>query len=96
MKKIKRIGDNGGNVVFVYESDLDKLEQQRDEVTQIIEDFLLAKYQGMFDISCEADSMADLNDVSGRVNKIITQMRSWMCRQRGQTWEEIKADKHEW
>jgi len=28
MKKIKRIGDNGDNVVFVYESDLDELEQQ--------------------------------------------------------------------
>lgn len=38
MKKIERIGDNGGNIVFVYESDLDELEQQRDElITLLIE-----------------------------------------------------------
>lgn len=39
MKKIERLGDNGGDVVSVYASDLDELEQQRDEAVEIVVDY---------------------------------------------------------
>jgi N-glycosylase/DNA lyase len=75
MKKIKRIGDNGGNVVFVYDSDLDKLEQQRDEAEKMIIEIW--------------EAFGESNNIHPDVfNSLVS---SYFEKYYGQWWEEIKA-----
>lgn len=84
MKKIKRIGDNGGNVVYVYESDLDELEQKMDEAVDVL-------VECQTELRCLGHESISLGMESS--SPLLRKVRMIIIKLSGKTWEEIKAGK---